>query len=173
MRPSTITGKSNALVPTIPYLVFQRSPALSPGAVPTNSFPLGTMMMFDWRSMPNSSVRAKMIEPSLGLIVMPVQAGAVDGWIPNESLLIRSSGSCPVFSVAYSTWFRRGCGQMSSRWLKTEWRTVRPGSRGAAWKTGKRFAAKTEKLPTILPWLPAPSPTSSFGLLPVLHWVVQ
>ncbi len=79
LRPSTVTGKSNALVPTNPYLVFQRSPGLSPGAVPTNSLPLGTTMMFDLRSMANSSVRAKMIEPSLGLIVMPVQAGAVDG----------------------------------------------------------------------------------------------
>ena len=76
LMPSTVTGKSKALVPTIPYLVSQRSPALSPGAVPTNSFPLGTTMMFDLRSMPNSSVRAKMIEPSLGLIVMPVQAVA-------------------------------------------------------------------------------------------------
>jgi hypothetical protein len=36
-------------------------------------------MMFDFRSAANSSVLAKMIEPSLGLIVMPVQAGATDG----------------------------------------------------------------------------------------------
>ena len=78
MRPSTVTGKSNALAPTVPYLVFQRSPGLSPGAVPTYSLPRGTMMMFDLRSAANSSVRAKMIEPSLGLIVMPVHAGAVD-----------------------------------------------------------------------------------------------
>ena len=31
-------------------------------------------MMLDLRSTANSSVRAKMIEPSLGLIVIPVQA---------------------------------------------------------------------------------------------------
>ena len=70
---------SKALAPTIPYLVFQRSPGLSPGAVPTYSLPLGTTMMFDLRSTANSSVRAKMIEPSLGLIVIPVQAQTSDG----------------------------------------------------------------------------------------------
>ena len=42
------------------------------------SIPLGTRMMFDLRSVANSSVLAKMIEPSFGLIVMPVQAKAVD-----------------------------------------------------------------------------------------------
>src|SRR5271157_3810617 len=70
---------SKPLAPTIPNLVFQLSPGLSPGAVPTYSLPLGTTMMFDFRSRANSSVRAKMIEPSLGLIVIPVQAQTSDG----------------------------------------------------------------------------------------------
>ena len=77
--PSIVTGMPKALAPTIPYFVFQRSPGLSPGAVPTYSLPLGTTMILDSMSRANSRVRAKMIEPSFGLIVIPVQDQTSDG----------------------------------------------------------------------------------------------
>jgi hypothetical protein len=67
------------LAPTLPYFDFQQSPGPPPGAVPTCSRPRGMTTTFDLRSVANSSVRAKMTDPSLGLIVIPVHANAAAG----------------------------------------------------------------------------------------------
>ncbi len=84
-------GRLNALTPTTPYFVFQRSPGFPLGVAPTYSLSLGTTMMLDFRSTANSSVRPKMIEPSSGLIVMPVHAGATDGLTQLRTMMANSA----------------------------------------------------------------------------------
>ncbi len=63
-------------MPTVPYLVVQRSPGEPSGVEPTNFLLRGMMIAFEWMFWANSSVRAKRTELSFGLIVIPVQANA-------------------------------------------------------------------------------------------------
>ena len=62
----------------MPYFVVQRRPGAPLGVEPTYCCPRGITRMLDFRSMANSRVRPKMIEPSLGRSVKPVQAAAIE-----------------------------------------------------------------------------------------------